>query len=654
MFKKNTVTERNNTGTENAFTVIAKSRTPVGEQLRQRGLTMVDQKKKWETPVKVEFNIDKQTIQFNIRAELLVLLQKMMAVDPTLKIQSTLRKDLEWDSLENVPEDTEFNDSFKVQDFTYRKLRKVVAHMTLITTLHVNQIKYRENVKEHLFQNNIWFKPDRFDTKIESSPGIIIMLHPKLINRDDFKEEVTSALTEAVVTLEEGTAMDEENDSGTIDGQKLNKNRVPSFYLETSVKKWRDLKVEVLRINSAKEDSEYLKFLLSTSSEQGQMKQGVFLPEGLHLMEGKELVYTMLRRHSQYMNEITGIPLSGLKHSDLALTLPNERQTISEIITGINGVLSIERIKDRKRNGNLLVVTKKRHEAAVLDTLANRMETIYKCQIGQRRIILAGSCKIHNPDEQVNRVSTYAEILSSRYRPPASAGSNIPSTQTTKGQLPSEEKQMENSESKASEKSIEEKNDHQRDLLGRIDEMASKQATLEKAHEKLQKDHHELKKIEDKQYKREDNLQTDTVNKMIETKLSEFKESNEKQLQAAEIALKSEIGKSIDRKIQNISDTVAHNVSTQILEAFHQYMNPPKYVEGDQQYNRIFPPRITQETSPAVAHRVRESTSIEDLRRPALVAVEQTVRMQSDMIEAENCNTKCSPHDNYSEQNTVT
>ena len=61
----------------------------------------------------------------------------------------------------------------------------------------MNKTKYTCRVNDYIFQNNIWVKTDRFDTKVKSSPGHIIMLHPKLVNRDGFMEELLVILTQA-------------------------------------------------------------------------------------------------------------------------------------------------------------------------------------------------------------------------------------------------------------------------------------------------------------------------------------------------------------------------------------------------------------------------------------------------------------------------
>ena len=161
------------------------------------------------------------------------------------------------------------------------------------------------------------------------------MIHPQLVNRDDFKAEMMTALSEAMEHITDPGSEPHEGQTSATETEHRERKILPTFYLESSKKKWRDLKVEVLRVNCAKEDSEFLKRLLATLSEKGLLQRGVFIPEGLHLLEGKELVYTILFKHNQYLQTVTSIPLSGLASNELTSVLPCTNKTIKETIVGV-------------------------------------------------------------------------------------------------------------------------------------------------------------------------------------------------------------------------------------------------------------------------------------------------------------------------------
>ena len=212
----------------------------------------------------------------------------------------------------------------------------------------MNQIKFNEKVKEHIFQKKIWLKLDMFETKVESSPVVMLMLHPRLANRNQLTEDMELIMQETVQKLQ----LCHTENCNEMDDTRINKTGKPrstsQFYLEMSIKKWRDLNVEVIRINCVEEDAEFIKYLLSSSGEHGSLQKGVFLLEGLHLMERKELVYNMLYEHESYTKELTGIPVSGIGYKDLETEIPGKQKSVKDIIMNIPGVVSIEK-KTRTR-----------------------------------------------------------------------------------------------------------------------------------------------------------------------------------------------------------------------------------------------------------------------------------------------------------------
>ena len=179
-------------------TIIAKASTGVDKQMKMRGYKMVEDKQIWETPVKIEFNLDKTLNEFNVQKNVVELLDRMKTIDTKLLVKSTIQENIEWVTPDMLPEDEDFNNHFQLKEFTYRKLCKIVVHVKIIIEMPINnRIKYSPVVREHIFENNIWLKTDRFNAKIESSPGNIMMLHPKRINRDGYSEELVFVLSQA-------------------------------------------------------------------------------------------------------------------------------------------------------------------------------------------------------------------------------------------------------------------------------------------------------------------------------------------------------------------------------------------------------------------------------------------------------------------------
>lgn len=99
------------------LSVIAKSKENI---IRHRGQKMVMDFTLYETPIKIEFNIARDTEEFNARAELLQLLHKMKQRDKKLRVKSSIPGTNGWDELDNIPEDDNFIDQFQAKEFTYR------------------------------------------------------------------------------------------------------------------------------------------------------------------------------------------------------------------------------------------------------------------------------------------------------------------------------------------------------------------------------------------------------------------------------------------------------------------------------------------------------------------------------------------------------
>ncbi len=636
------------------FTVIAKSNATIKQQMKLRGQTMVEEKKFLETPVKLEFNIDRTIVEYNVQEQLVILLKLMQETDPTLKIKSTTTETTSWDQWETLPEDETFNNHFQVKDFLYRKLRKVVVYMTLITRLHVNQIKYQTTVKEHLFQNNIWFKPDMFQTKVESSPGVMLMVHPRLTNRTQLTEDLKILLQNTATKLQLNHTEKNSTTHHNATNEVTKNRKVPQFYLEVSVKKWRDLKVEVIKINCAKDDAEYVKYLLSSSGEQGSLRKGVFLPEGLHLMEGKDLVYNMLQEHDSFMTNVTSIPVSGITYGDLATVVPNKSKSIKNIIMNIPGVITIEKSRDRDQTNTLLVITTKSNEQSVLEKLAPKMETFYTCQTGQKRIIMAGRQTVPHPGEQVNSVKTYAEILSARYLTTKQLRRS-PSTTKPAAAKPSTNKSVQtNSFESKDQIKKQDTSTITTNLEKKLEEMVAKQEKMEHAQQKLQNEHNKLKNTDDSKHSQADiEIQEDKVNQLMDKKFAQFKEEQRKQMETTEESLRSSIGRSFDQKMDRISVTVAQQVTSQSVELFKQYMSPTKQIETNISNRERTTPLITQDVctvpistqSPTQAPTAGKHDDTHNSDNDSMLQALHAIDIQPTIPN--------SPHDNLTERNQM-
>ena len=112
------------------FKLFAKAKANIPQTLRQRGYKMVEDKRVWETPLKLEFNLEKYITQYNVRENVCDIIDLMKKVDTSLKVKSSTTDKAEWVTTDSLPEDESFNEHFQIKELTFRKHRKVVVHFT--------------------------------------------------------------------------------------------------------------------------------------------------------------------------------------------------------------------------------------------------------------------------------------------------------------------------------------------------------------------------------------------------------------------------------------------------------------------------------------------------------------------------------------------
>ena len=78
-----------------------------------------------------------------------------------------------------------------------------------------------------------------------------------------------------------------------------------------------------------------------------------------------------LIKHLQFLEEVRGIPITGVMESQMACLMPNSYETTKASMLELPHVLSIEKTRDTIHMGRWIVVIKSLREAAVVQTLNN-------------------------------------------------------------------------------------------------------------------------------------------------------------------------------------------------------------------------------------------------------------------------------------------
>ncbi len=223
------------------------------------------------------------------------ILKKMAILDSALQVYEHTSTKLLWEKGADMIEDKQFVELFNMREQTFRNQnKKVTIYCTIVSSYNINRIKYTDPLKSFIMSNNVWIKPDFYSTNIVSSPGFFTLVHPKVTNKLEYAKELNSALNDTQKSEDDPVVQEWMQNTGS---EVVTELRTPKFHLETTVKKWGNVRVEVLSVYCSKEAAMYMKYLLAEASSQGLFKKGIYVPAGLHLMEGKEVLSSLLREH---------------------------------------------------------------------------------------------------------------------------------------------------------------------------------------------------------------------------------------------------------------------------------------------------------------------------------------------------------------------
>ena len=391
----------------------------VDDSVHNRGLYLTENKELLSTPISIEFNISAGTNEFNIIRESRVVFDAMSEIDSTIRVYGSTNKEVLWELNGSLPEDDNFRTLFGMREQHFRKGNsKVTIYCTVESCYPINKIKFTDPLKSVLYENNIWLKPDFYSTKIVSSPGFFTLLHPRLTNKEFLVKNIQRSLQSTKLDDEEPIVREwnqrTRNDLGK-------EQSIPQFHIETTLKKWGPLQVEVLSIHCAIEDSKYVKYLFATASTQSTFQHGVYVPAGIHLLEGKEVLTHLLTEHQTFVQTTTSFQIEGISLEEMDHTEENQ-PTIRELLINANGVHTIEQTYQTIRKGQWLLVVDKEKVQSLAQYIKQNAVKIYRNKKGTLPKLVTHQVdkglhgyKMQMTDSVMHTVGTYAEVLTRRF-----------------------------------------------------------------------------------------------------------------------------------------------------------------------------------------------------------------------------------------------
>lgn len=566
---------------------------------------MVDEKNTIVTPVSIEFNIPDSSVEFSIETACQELFMIMSTQDPTLRVLHSGQNTLLWDSSTHLPKDERFYESFHMKKQTYRKGNsKVTIYCVVEGNYTINKLKFSDPLQNYLWKHNVWIKPDFYSTKTVGSPGYITLIHPKWTDKSQLARDISDALSI--------TQLDNDDDivaqwrkkyaSLTDYGTTL----VPNFHIETTVKKWGQLQVEVLSMYCSKEDSKYLKMLCVEASSQKKLRHGVFVPTGIHLLEGKDVVADILKEQQTFLQRTTSVQLNGIS-VDTMYKIQTSDKNVHQLLRSGPGVHSVERTYFTETRGQWLVVVQQDKVTALTEFITRNLNLIYNhSQQLQPKLVTYSNDTTRNNyrmifvDKSLSRVGTYAEALRRRFQPEKTEAVRTTPTETneikqsthsqhTSGALPNDR--------------VEPKENIKHPRPATVFKDQSMQDTGHQTRRKdtvnrVQNSNNETQKNSNE--RREQNTDHDEktlaslIDSAIERKLSELKEQNQSMMETLETKIHQKIDKTLEKRFREVSILVANSVTERIVRAMNKKLETRNKTEETTEDNLI--PVITQST----------------------------------------------------------
>ena len=403
-------------------TITTRKSDPLQKQtIHSRGMHMLDEAKRITTPVSIEYNLENTVVEFNVLEELETIFKKMNQADVSVRVLDTNTQEELWTAQVQLPEGPEFEKNFNLREQTFRKgNKKVTVYCTIESTITVNRLKYLEPLKSHIMESNIWVKTDWYSTKVVNSPGFFTLLHPKITNKGEMIKEIEHAIQQTVIDKEEPAVQEWQSHNPEY---KANEGTgVPKFHLETNNKKWGGLQCEVLSVHCTKEDARYLKYILAEASTQKKLAKGVFVPTGIHLMEGKDILTQILQEHQDFLQQVTSIQIGGITYEEMTRSAPQKEPLITRFLQ-CEGVYALEPTYHTANTGQWLLVVKKKRIETIKKYISNTQAEIYKGRGGKsspefryKESPNTQGYKLVVVDRWTSRVGTYAEALRNRFQ----------------------------------------------------------------------------------------------------------------------------------------------------------------------------------------------------------------------------------------------
>ena len=583
--------------------------------LQVRGEEMVERKETFSTPIKIEFNLSTTMQEFNVIKAVKELCNRFSQQDKSIKVFHHDNNQLIWEEKMVLPEDEEFAETFNLREQSFRKGNKKVTLYCIIESIYtINRLKYMEPIKSYIFEHNVWIRPDLYSTKVVGSPGFLTLIHPRLTNKVKLVRDIKKAIGQVKINTEEEVVSDwytkyhlEPNTTNIF---------IPTFHMETTTRKWGEIHVEVLTIHCSADDAKYMKHLLVAAGTQKKLFTGLFIPNGIHLMENSEVLTNILKEQKTFVDNVTNYQINGISEQEMFHATEKE-STIHAILTECDGVQAIESTHLTDKRGQWNIIVSKNKIQTVTKYITQNIDRIYKHKKNQTPQLVmyqqttdqvGYSLRLSNTVP--SRISTYAEVLRRRFStkvttnginqqatyPTDNTNTNTPQ-QTASAKREKQSKPESNIDENWSKQNEEDHSSHESVELSSVETYSIKSAdndagsldtegtdatkpqnNTKYSNNQTQKSDGLKKKVQ--QIQNVVNKQMQTVESTLQTKLQEIEDRQHQMITNMEDMIESKMEAIIDNRLKQASDEVADKVTKRTMKAMTAILNGKKPNKG--------------------------------------------------------------------------
>ena len=239
-----------------------------------------------------------------------------------------------------------------MREQSFGKGNTKVTIYCIVDSVHtINCMKITDSLRSVLLEHNNWVKPNYYSTKVVSYTGFFTLLHPCLTNKPCLVQYIQKTMESMVVDENKVVVEEWPKKFSTI--YKSNEKQVPKFHIETCLNKWGKMQVEVLSVHRTAYDTKYVKYLLGKVRE--KLQHGSFVPTGIHLLEGKEVLHNLLVAEQQvFVTNTTSFQLKGISTAEM-YSIHGEQINSKELVLQGPGVHSFEKIYQTEYRGQWIV-----------------------------------------------------------------------------------------------------------------------------------------------------------------------------------------------------------------------------------------------------------------------------------------------------------